>query len=90
MMLLDVFLEGLFEMDLRRVNSEEVGHWKKRAYLLQSAQRKNEKLGLIPAFEGDRKALQGACGVGQLSSTRRPPFAAAAPPAPHQAAAQFC
>lgn len=30
MMLLDVFLEGLFEMDLRRVNSEEVrgvGHW---------------------------------------------------------------
>jgi hypothetical protein len=23
-MLLDVFLEGLFEMDLRRVNSEEV------------------------------------------------------------------
>lgn len=24
MMLLDVFLEGLFEMDLRRVNSEEV------------------------------------------------------------------
>jgi hypothetical protein len=26
MMLLDVFLEGLFEMDLRRVNSEEVGH----------------------------------------------------------------
>ena len=24
-MLLDVFLEGLFEMDLRRVNSEEVG-----------------------------------------------------------------
>jgi hypothetical protein len=25
MMLLDVFLEGLFEMDLRRVNSEEVG-----------------------------------------------------------------
>jgi hypothetical protein len=26
MMLLDVFLEGLFEVDLRRVNSEEVGH----------------------------------------------------------------
>eukprot|EP00878_Enallax_costatus_P000623 GHUV01000725.1.p1 GENE.GHUV01000725.1~~GHUV01000725.1.p1 ORF type:complete len:552 (+),score=175.13 GHUV01000725.1:213-1868(+) len=26
MMLLDVFLEGLFEMDLRRVNSEEIGH----------------------------------------------------------------
>jgi hypothetical protein len=26
MMLLDVFLEGLFEIDLRRVNSEEVGH----------------------------------------------------------------
>jgi hypothetical protein len=25
MMLLDVFLEGLFEMDLRRINSEEVG-----------------------------------------------------------------
>lgn len=24
MMLLDVFLEGLFEMDLRRINSEEV------------------------------------------------------------------
>lgn len=26
MMLLDVFLEGLFEIDLRRINSEEIGH----------------------------------------------------------------